>query len=113
MLDMGMLLLFFLPFFGQKAGEEFLSVSLPALTEVQPYMKGLYLAAVGIMTALGIFRFLLPGEKIPAWQKYKNQISLSGSTLAVLLFILGQQPYAAVFAFAFLLMKGFMLLKKP
>ena len=42
LLDCGMALLFFLPFFGQEANGAVQGVALPALTEIQVYLKILY-----------------------------------------------------------------------
>lgn len=112
MLDLGLLLLFFLPFFGQKTGEGISAVSLLSLSGAQPYMKGLYLAAAVFMGGLGAL-FLLSFDRFPWWQAHKRALSLGGSGIVTLLFILGQQPYAAAFTFVFLMIKGLMLFKKP
>jgi len=112
MLDLSLLLLFFLPFFGQKTGEGIRAASLLSLSGVQPYMKGLYLAAAAFMGGLGALS-LLPSHRFLWWQAHKRALSLGGSAIVTLLFILGRQPYAAAFAFVFLMIKGLMGLKKP
>ena len=58
LLDCGMALLLFLPFFGQKADGVIREVSLLALSAIQPYLKAAYIAFVGIMVVLGIMTLL-------------------------------------------------------
>ena len=110
-LDCSMALLLWLPFFGQKAGGAIEEVSLVALTEIQPYVKLLYLAVVMGMAAFGAITPVLQNCKCLFWAKNKSKISLLINTAGVLLFIIGQQPYAAVFAFAFLIIKALMFIK--
>jgi transcriptional regulator with XRE-family HTH domain len=46
LLDCGMALLLFLPFFGEEAGGVIRGISLLSITGLQPYMKMVYFAAV-------------------------------------------------------------------
>ena len=112
LLDSGMALLLFLPFFGQKADGVIREVSLLALSEVQPYLKTAYIAFVGIMIVLGIITLALQNHRQRIWTQYKNILSLALSAIGVCLFIISQQPYAAVFVFAFLIIKALMLIKQ-
>ena len=111
LLDCGMALLLFLPFFGQKADGVIREVSLLALSEVQPYLKTAYIAFVGIMIVLGIMTLALQNCHQRLWTQSKSVLSLSLSAGGVCLFIISQQPYAAVFVFAFLIIKTLMLIK--
>jgi hypothetical protein len=43
----------------------------------------------------------------------KHLLSLALSTAGVLLFMVSQQPYGAAFTFTFLMIKTFLLLKRP
>lgn len=112
LLDAGMALLFFLPFFGQAAEGGVREVSLLALTAVQPYLRAVYFGAVGCSVLLGILTLALQNCRCMAWVRSKSVLSLAVGAACVGIFILSQQPYAAVFAFAFLLIKTFMLLKR-
>ena len=112
LLDCGMALLLFLPFFGQKAGDVIREVSLLALSEAQPYLKTAYIAFVGIMIVLGIITLALQNCRQRFWTQSKSILSLTLSAVGVCLFIAGQQPYAAVFIFAFLIIKALMLIKR-
>ena len=112
LLDCGMVLLLFLPFFGQKAEGFIREVSLPALNEVQTYLKTAYIAFVGIMIVVGIITLALQNCRQRFWTQSKSVLSLTLSAVGVCLFIVSQQPYAAIFVFAFLIIKALMLIKR-
>ena len=112
LLDCGMALLLFLPFFGQKADGVIREVSLIALSNIQTYLKTAYIAFVGIMIVLGVMTLALQNCRQRLWIQSKSVLSLSLSAGGVCLFIISQQPYAAVFVFAFLIIKALMLLKR-
>ena len=112
LLDCSMALLFLLPFFGQKVNGAIQEVSLLALTEIQLYLKVLYLVIVTGMTALGILTLALRNSNCAFWIQNKSKVSLLVNAIGVFLFIISQQPYAAVFVFAFLIIKALMLIKR-
>ena len=112
LLDCGMALLLFLPFFGQKADGFIRSVSLLALSNIQTYLKTAYIAFVSIMIVLGVMTLALQNCRQRLWIQSKSVLSLSLSAGGVCLFIISQQPYAAVFVFAFLIIKTLMLIKR-
>lgn len=112
LLDCSMALLFLLPFFGQKANGAIQEVSLLALTEIQLYLRILYLVIVIGMTALGVLTLALRNSNCAFWIQNKSKVSLLTNAIGVFLFIISQQPYAAVFVFAFLIIKALMLIKR-
>ena len=112
LLDCSMALLLFLPFFGQKADGVIREVSLLSLSEIQPYLRIVYIAFVGIMIALGIMTFALQNCCQGFWTQSKSVLSLALSAVGLCLFIISQQPYAAVFVFLFLIIKALMLIKR-
>ena len=112
LLDCGMALLLFLPFFGQKADGVIREVSLLSLSGVQQYLKAAYIAFVSIMVVLGIMTLALQNCRQRLWTKSKSVLSLALSAAGVCLFIISQQPYAAVFVFVFLIIKALMLIKR-
>ncbi len=112
LLDCGMALLLFLPFFGQKADGVIREVSLLVLSEVQPYLKTAYITFVGVMIVLGIMTLALQNCRQRLWNQSKSILSLTLNTVEVCLFIVSQQPYAAVFVFAFLIIKAVILIKR-
>ncbi|MBR2042724.1 MAG: helix-turn-helix transcriptional regulator [Clostridia bacterium] len=112
LLDCGMALLMFLPFFGQEADGVIREVSLIALSNIQTYLKTAYIAFVAIMIVLGIITLALQNCRQRLWTQSKSVLSMAVSTVGVCLFIISQQPYAAVFVFVFLIIKALMLIKR-
>lgn len=112
LLDCGMGLLLFLPFFGQQVGDVIREMSLLALTEIQPYLKWAYVAFTALMMVLGIGILALQNCRKVCWEKSKYPFSFALSGLGVCLFMISRQPYAAVFVFAFFMIKVFVLLKR-
>lgn len=112
LLDCGMALLLFLPFFGQKADGLIQSTSLLALKGVQAYLKTVYLLEVCASVSLGIVTLALQNCRHSLWMRSKHLLSLALSTAGVCLFMVSQQPYGAAFTFTFLMIKTFLLLKR-
>ena len=112
LLDLCIAMLLFLPFFAEKADGIIQSVSLIVLDGVQPYLKTAYLAVVISMSIMGVLTLVLQNCQAAAWIKSKTMISLILGAIAVLVFMISSQPYAAVFAFALLVIKAFMLIKR-
>ena len=112
LLDCSMALLFLLPFFGQKVNGVIQEVSLLALTEIQLYLKVLYLVIVIGMTTLGVLTLTLRNSNCAFWIQNKSKVSLLVNAIGVFLFIISRQPYAAVFVFVFLMMKSLILIKR-
>ena len=104
LLDLSAVLFFFLPLFGEKAGESIHAVSFLSLSAAAPYLKAAYFIAVFGMMASGALSLIQPDRK---------QLSLIVNTIAALLFIISSQPYAAALLFVFLLIKLLMPGKRP
>ena len=111
LLDFGMVLLLFLPFFGQRIGDDLQEVSLLNLTQIQAYLKVAYFVLVSAMLVSGLLTLALQNIRLMFFAKSKTALSLAFSVLGVGLFIVSQQPYAAIYTFAFLLIKASVLLK--
>ena len=112
LLDCGIALLLFLPFFGQKADDVIQEVSLLVLNSIQSYLKIAYFVFIGTMILMGIALLVLQNYRQRLWTRYKSILSLALSAVGVCLFIVSQQPYSAIFVFAFLLIKALMLIKR-
>ena len=93
LLDCGMALLLFLPFFGQKADGVIREVSLIALSNIQTYLKTAYIAFVGIMIVLGVMTLALQNCRQRLWIQSKSVLSLSLSAGGVCLFILSHPSF--------------------
>ena len=104
LLDCGCAMLLFLPLFGQETEGIIRAVALPGLTGVSAYLRIAYFALVAASICLGFFSLAVQGKGRPG-------ISMGLSIAVVFLFLLSRQPYAAGFAFVFLLIKAMILRK--
>lgn len=111
-LDLCTALLLFLPLFAQRTDGVIHEVSLLSLTAISTYLRFIYFIFVAAATASGILMLALHSCGNAFWMRAKYKLSLGISVLGVLLFILGQQPYGAIYLFAFLTVKVFALTKK-
>ena len=111
LLDISILMFFFLPFFGQKADGVLQEVSLFSLNEIAPYLRSAYFVAVIGIIVLGILTLALQNCHHVFWVRNKSKVSLLLNTIGALLFIISSQPYAAIFLFIFLAIKVLMLIK--
>ena len=112
LLDLSAAIVFFVPFFGQKADGYVQAISLLFLTEIAPYLKAAYFVMVFGMVVFGISTLVLQNYRGAFWVRNKSILSLLINTATALLFIISAQPYAAVFVFVFLVIKVVCLLKK-
>jgi len=112
LLDVSMAMFCFLPFFGQKADEAVLSVSLLALRGVSMYLKGAYCIVIVAAVVWGVATLVLQNCRHSFWIRHKSRISLLLGAMNVGLFVVTRQPYASVIALVFLMIKGWILLKQ-
>lgn len=113
LLDLGSVMFFFLPLFGQKTDGGIQQLPLPALTEIAPYMKVSYFALVIAMLTMGVLTLALQNWQNVFWKAHRNHMSLILNALGVFLFILSPQAYGAALLFLFLAIKIAILIKKP
>lgn len=112
LLDIGALLLVFLPFFGQKENGIIESVSLLSLTGSASYLTISYYFIVFIFVTYGILTLIFQTCEKAFWVNNKSKISLILSIIGTFLFIISRQPYAAAFLLMFLIIKVSMLIKQ-
>lgn len=110
-LDILIAMLFFLPIFAERHTASLIHVSLLSLENIQWYLRASYFALIILIFVFGISTLALQNFKSRFWIKMKSFSSLILSTLAVFVFILSLQAYAAIFAFALLLIKAFVFIK--
>ena len=104
LLDLSVAMILFLPLFGQKAGAAVQGVSLLALTQIPTYLKVAYFVAVLAMVTWAMASFVL--------QKWnKGKVSLILNAVAVAIFVISLQPYAATFLLVLLAIKVLLLIK--
>lgn len=112
LLDLCMAMLLFLPLFAGRTDGVIAEVSLLELVGVSLYLKIAYFVAVIGISLFGVLTLALQNCSAPAWTRSKSVLSLVFSGVAVLLFILGLHPYAAVFAFILLAIKALLLIRR-
>lgn len=111
LLDISVIMFFFLPFFGQKMDGAVREVSLLSLSGISLYLKIVYFVLVIGTATLGIATLAMQHCDKVYWVRSKGKLSMGANTVGVLLFIISLQPYAAVFLFLFLMIKGLLLIK--
>lgn len=111
LLDCSVAMFLFLPFFGQAAGDTIQAVSLISLTRIQEYIRIPYCIIVFALIICGVATLALQNSNFVLWVKNKNKLSLGLSMVGAIIFMISQQPYAAVFIFLFLVIKALMLIK--
>ena len=111
LLDISVLMFFFLPFFGQKANGIVQEVSLLSLNGISSYLRIAYYAVVIAIIVYGILTLTFQNSQKLFWVQNREKISLILNAVAVFLFIISSQPYAGTFLFIFLIIKALMLVK--
>ena len=110
LLDVCMLLLLILPFFGERANGAVQSVPLSELS-ARLYLKILYYTATLGTTLTGVLTLALQRLENAAWLKAKLPLSLAFGTFSVVVFIISSQVYAAAFAFVLLFIKAMIVIR--
>lgn len=111
LLDVGAVMLLFLPFFGQEAEGVIQSVSLLSLKDITHYLKIFYYITIGTIVTVGVFTLAFQYSEKAFWVSNKSKISLLVNIAGIFLFVISQQPYAAVFLMIFLIIKVAILIK--
>lgn len=111
LLDLSVLLLLFLPLFGQRMDGGVESVSLIGFSSVSPFLRFAYFDFVSSSAVLGILTLVLQNCAHKFWLQSKTKLSLFLNIIGVLLFTVSTQVYAAVFLFVLLIIKASILLK--
>ena len=103
-------LLLFIPVFGNGADKQ--SVALFALSDTQPWIKIVYAVVIGLTVLNGICGLIISRFDKPLWSKHRFITGIALSVIACLLFIITRQPYAGVFCFAILIIKGWLIFRR-
>lgn len=112
MLDISVMMLYFLPIFAQRTNGAIREVSLFALNAASPYLKVLYIVVVSAIAVCGIFTLALQKCQNGFWLWAKSKMSILLNAFGAFLFINTLQAYAATLLFVYLIIKVFMLVKK-
>ena len=109
MLDFGVVMVLFLPLFGESSGD---IIQAKALLFLSPsWLKTVYLVSVACLSGWGLFSLFADRLRAKVGRLEFWKVSLLLNTLAALLFIISLQPYASVLLFTFLMIKVLLLIK--
>lgn len=111
LLDICIAALLFLPFFGMKGESGIQAVSLLRLDGISQPVKLVCYDFVSSSCLLGILMLVLQNSTWRFWAQNKGLLSVLLSCFGVLLFIICNHPYAAVYVFCFMIIKAFFLVK--
>ena len=109
-LDVFTALLLFIPAFGNGEGEQ--SASLFEMSGTQLWIKIVFAVVISLTVLNGICGLIISRFDKPLWSKHRFVTGIALSVTACLLFIITRQPYAGVFCFAILMIKGWLLLRR-
>ncbi len=109
-LDILLVILLFIPAFGNGMGSSE-TVSLLALTVINPGVKIVFIVIIGLTVLNGICGVILANFNNPVWNRHRLVTGVALSILAVTVFIVARQPYAGIICFSLLIIKGFMIVK--
>ena len=109
-LDLSAVLLLFLPLFACRSAEGVRAVSRLGLSVGA--LKSAALAAVILFALMGVLTLTLQAICPRRAERTLAVVSLMLGALAAILFIVGLQPYAAVFILFLQTVKGFLMLKR-
>lgn len=109
-LDILLVILLFIPAFGNGMGSSE-TVSLLALTVINPGVKIVFIVIIGLTVLNGICGVILANFNNPVWNRHRLVTGVALSIIAVTVFIVARQPYAGIICFSLLIIKGFMIVK--
>ena len=111
-LDCLIILLFFLPVFGNGEGADGTSVSLLSITEIGIWLKTVFIVVTALTAANGFCTIIISNFNKPVWNKHRIVTGIVLSIIGTVVFILARQPYAGVFCLCLLVIKGILALKR-
>jgi len=109
-LDLLTAVLLFLPVFGNGTDLP-ASVSLFHMTGVQPWLKIVFIAVIGLIILNGGSGLILSRFDRPVWNKHRLVTGMALSVTGVGVFIGARQPYAGIVCFSILVIKTWLMVK--
>lgn len=110
-LDVFTSLLLFIPVFGNGA-EGSSASSLFALTGTPLWIRIVYAAVIAITALNGVCGLIIGRLDKPLWSRHRLVTGVVLSVIACVVFIVTRQPYAGVFCFSVLIIKGWLIIRK-
>ena len=109
-MDILLAILLFIPAFG-NGPESSETVSLFGLTGITPWVKNVFIVMIATASLNGICGVIIANFNKPVGNKHRLITGVILSILTVIVLIATKQPYAGVVCFAFLVIKGFLIIK--
>jgi len=109
-MDILLAILLFIPAFG-NGPESSETVSLFELTGITPWVKNVFIVMIATAILNGICGVIIANFNKPVWNKHRLITGVILSILTVIVLIATKQPYAGIVCFAFLIIKGFLIIK--
>ena len=109
-MDILLAILLFIPAFG-NGPDSSETVSLFGLTGITPWVKNVFIVMIATAILNGICGVIIANFNKPVWNKHRLITGVILSILSVIVFIATKQPYAGIVCFAFLVIKGFLIIK--
>jgi len=109
LLDLSLILFFFVPFFAQNTEGVIQEISLMSLTEIALWLRVSYFAVIIGSIVFGVLTLAMQNCEKLFWIRYKNKISLTLNIIGAFMLIISLQPYAASYLFVCLVIKVLML----
>ena len=109
-MDILLAILLFIPAFG-NGPESSETVSLFGLTGITPWVKNVFIVMIATAILNGICGVIIANFNKPVWNKHRLITGVILSILTVIVLIATKQPYAGSVCFAFLVIKGFLIIK--
>ncbi len=109
-LDILTAVLLFIPAFGNAADSP-ATVSLFGLTGIQPWLKIVFIAVIGMIILNGICGVIISRFDQPVWNKHRLITGMVLSVIGVAVFIGTRQPYAGIICFSILAIKACLMFK--
>ena len=97
-------LLLFIPVFGN--GDDSTAVPLFGLTDTSLWIVIVYAVIIGLTVINGICAVVISRLDKPLWNRHRLVTGVGLSVIAVFMFIVTRQPYAGIFCFTILIIKG-------
>ena len=109
-MDILLAILLFIPAFG-NGPESSETVSLFGLTGITPWVKNVFIVMIATAILNGICGVIIANYNKPVWNKHRLITGVILSILTVIVLIATKQPYAGIVCFAFLVIKGLLIIK--
>ena len=109
-MDILLAILLFIPAFG-NGPDSSETVSLFESTGITPWVKTIFVVIIATAILNGICGVIIANFNKPVWNKHRLITGVILSILTVIVLIATKQPYAGIVCFAFLVIKGFLIIK--